>query len=76
MMPDCKHGFHNDCLVKWLETNACCPVCRRKQNIYAEILLSQNESDSEIDDDIDNLFYSKLVKRDERRRGTQNLPQT
>ncbi|CAN0911729.1 E3 ubiquitin-protein ligase RDUF1 [Linum grandiflorum] len=25
---DCKHIFHESCLVSWLRTSNCCPLCR------------------------------------------------
>ncbi|MFQ6666367.1 hypothetical protein Gotur_032736 [Gossypium turneri] len=24
----CGHGYHDGCIVKWLETNHICPLCR------------------------------------------------
>lgn len=27
----CKHLYHEECIVKWLEKNAKCPVCKRPQ---------------------------------------------
>lgn len=28
VLPRCKHGFHVHCILKWLETNETCPICR------------------------------------------------
>jgi hypothetical protein len=28
----CKHGFHPDCLDKWLVRKLSCPLCRRSVN--------------------------------------------
>ena len=27
--PTCKHHFHKACLVKWLQKNDGCPICKR-----------------------------------------------
>lgn len=27
-LPICKHSFHSDCLMKWLEKSSNCPLCR------------------------------------------------
>jgi len=27
---ECHHAFHKDCIIKWLENNDDCPICRKK----------------------------------------------
>ncbi|KAE8658220.1 Ankyrin repeat family protein isoform 1 [Hibiscus syriacus] len=32
LLPQCKHGFHIDCIDQWLEKHSSCPLCRQKIN--------------------------------------------
>lgn len=29
-LPNCKHYFHSECIMRWLKMQGCCPVCRDK----------------------------------------------
>ena len=50
VITSCNHSFHSDCLLKWLNNNNNCPLCRNKliDKQYSDI----NHSDS--DNDINN----------------------
>jgi hypothetical protein len=49
----CKHSFHEDCLLRWLQTNITCPLCRHRltdrptYDEFAEMLSSDSETDEE-----------------------------
>ena len=32
----CKHNFHEKCIVKWMENNYNCPLCRMNYSNYLE----------------------------------------
>lgn len=32
VLPNCNHGFHLDCIDRWLVSNSSCPMCRHSLN--------------------------------------------
>ncbi|KAK3206575.1 hypothetical protein Dsin_020621 [Dipteronia sinensis] len=33
VLPDCNHGYHSDCLDKWLNSRSTCPLCRASLDV-------------------------------------------
>jgi hypothetical protein len=31
---ECVMVYHKDCILKWLETNQCCPICKKNWSEY------------------------------------------
>ena len=59
--PECRHLFHENCLVKWIEESDSCPMCRRKSSSSSSASGGNIESDDSVDDDIENLFFEPEV---------------
>jgi len=47
---ECGHTYHEDCITKWMQQKAECPLCRRPQ--------STTSSDSDSGEELDRLFSS------------------
>lgn len=55
LLSDCKHGFHNTCIVKWFKEKHECPVCRKNYNLII------NNNSYELMDDIERLFLTYTI---------------
>jgi len=38
----CDHIFHNECIIKWINKDTTCPVCRNKVNLNLPFIASEN----------------------------------
>ena len=60
VITSCNHSFHSDCLLKWLNNNNNCPLCRNKliDKQYSNINHSDSDSDN---NDNDTINYNRYI---------------
>lgn len=67
----CKHMYHPDCIIPWLEMNNSCPVCRSRLQSHDEIETEAEEIDNdtgpqrldELLEDVEDLFHFRDTLR-------------
>lgn len=67
----CKHMYHPDCIIPWLEMNNSCPVCRSRLQSHDEIETEAEETDNdtgpqrldELLEDVEDLFHFRDTLR-------------
>ena len=50
----CGHKFCNKCIVKWLEKNSDCPICKSDMRELLQILEKKNENNEIENNEIEN----------------------
>lgn len=72
----CKHMYHPDCIIPWLEMNNSCPVCRYRLQSHDEIETEAEDTDNdtgprrldELLEDVEDLFHFRDTLRNVVRR--------
>ncbi|GMH13692.1 hypothetical protein Nepgr_015533 [Nepenthes gracilis] len=66
LLPKCKHAFHIDCVDRWLESRATCPLCRHRVN-PDDLTLSVNSNSIRLNQSelLDDSNFGLLVEREE-----------
>ena len=63
-LPSCSHCFHKDCIIRWLQMQGWCPVCRTKitDEFTVEASVKSNINESKTNDDENKRFFDKKVE--------------